>query len=106
MKRCLSLFIGVLLLASIGGCQDNPLSTTSENILTEDQVFTNPDLVEGLLSNYYARLPQTQDLSGYPIRWARFDEAVWSALGQPPELQWGCIPFGLTSSGQVTADMG
>lgn len=82
---------------SIGGCQDNPLTTTPENILTEDQVFASQDLAEGLLSNYYARLPQTKDLSGFPIRWARFDEALWSAGGTPPELQWGPYPIWLNN---------
>lgn len=95
MKRYLSIFVGAVLLVSIGGCQDDPLSTEPEDILTEDQVFTNPDLVEGVLSNYYARLPQTKGLSGDPIRWARFDEALWSAGGTPPELQWGPYPIWL-----------
>lgn len=95
MKRYLSLFLGVVVLVTIAGCQDDPLSTSPENILTEDQVFSSPDLAEGLLSNYYGRLPQSKGLSGDPIQWARFDEALWSAGGTPPELQWGPYPIWL-----------
>ena len=78
------LFIAVLplvfVLAVAGGC-DSFLDQDPQSLLTEEDVLTNPDLVEGLMSNYYDRLPLHQTLDGFPGNWSDIDEAVWSGGG-------------------------
>lgn len=93
MRSFLSATLLALALVVTGGC-DSALDTEPQDILTDDQVLTNPDLIDGLMANYYSRLPNYQTLETAPYTFAATDEGVWSGSGGSNENNWGTYPFG------------
>ena len=81
VKGIFSMLTAVLLVVSLGGCADNFLSQQPEEIISDEEVFSSPDLILGVLSNYYSRLPSTQSLDQGAAPFAMFDEAMWSGGG-------------------------
>lgn len=72
----------VVLLLALAGCDDDWLEKEPESIITDDQVWNDPQLIRGVLANYYDRLPRFHSLTdgqgqGWP-EFALFTEALWS----------------------------
>lgn len=76
----------VLALAStltLGGCLDGWLTTTPQNILTDEQLWTDEQLIVNVLADYYDRLPiregpQGGGETGNWAAWDQYDEAILS----------------------------
>lgn len=81
-----------IFLFSIGtGCTKNWLEREPEQILTDQQLWTNPQLVKSVIADYYSRLPYHTDFEG-PYNcgptivycgwkdYASYDEAMWSGV--------------------------
>src|SRR5690606_32653152 len=76
----------VLALAStlaLGGCLDDWLTTEPQTILTDEQLYGDPQLIVNLLADYYDRLPLTQGPQGVGetgtwINWESADEGIIS----------------------------
>lgn len=77
-------FLLVALLSCITtACVDEYLTTEPQTILTDEQVWSNPSMIEGVLADYYSRLPEYMGLSvgasaGGPM--TSFDEAIYSGV--------------------------
>jgi hypothetical protein len=77
------------------------LSRSSENILDEDKLWSNPSLVESNLANLYDRMPEYQELEQY-YNFTNFDEAFPSQNGDYNRVQnqtygygsWGYWDYG------------
>ncbi len=76
----------VLALAStlaLGGCLDDWLTTEPQDILTNEQLYSDPQLIVNLLADYYDRLPMREGPQGVGetgtwIEWEDYDEAIIS----------------------------
>lgn len=76
----------VLALAStlaLGGCLDDWLTTAPQTILTDEQLYSDPQLVVNLLADYYDRLPMREGPQGVGetgtwIAWEGYDEGIIS----------------------------
>lgn len=76
----------VLALAStlaLGGCLDDWLTTEPQDILTDEQVYSDPQLVVNILADYYDRLPIREGPQGVGetgdwIAWEAYDEGIIS----------------------------
>src|SRR5699024_8532185 len=73
----------VLLVSVTAGCDNNSwLSQEPESIIEEDQVWNDPELIRGVLANYYDRLPRFHSLTdGQGGGWTEFalmTDAMWS----------------------------
>lgn len=68
----------VLVLLLVAGCQDQWLDRQANDILLEEQVWNDPVMIEGLLANYYDRLPKHYSLSGGWPEMAMYTDAMWS----------------------------
>src|SRR5688500_9411732 len=72
----------VLALAStlvLGGCLDDYLATEPRTILTDEQLWSDPQLVVSVLADYYDRIPldfgpQGGGQTGNWGNWGNFDE--------------------------------
>ncbi|MCW9706090.1 RagB/SusD family nutrient uptake outer membrane protein [Fodinibius salsisoli] len=81
----------VLLFSLIAGCDNSEwLSQDPETIITEDQVWNDPELIRGVLSNYYDRLPRFHSLTdGQGGGWTEFalmTDAMWSGQENNDDL--------------------
>jgi hypothetical protein len=82
--------------AGIAGCEiTDPefLDREPTSLLLEEQVWSDPKLVQGLLANFYDRVPQEKSLSHNPHGFARLDEAMWSGYNNDPNTM-ADIPYG------------
>lgn len=76
----------VLALASmmtLGGCLDGWLTTTPQNILTDEQLWTDEQLIVNVLADYYDRLPIREGPhgggeTGSWAAWDQYDEGILS----------------------------
>ncbi|MDR8392951.1 RagB/SusD family nutrient uptake outer membrane protein [Aliifodinibius sp. S!AR15-10] len=79
LNRYTLLFV---LLFAMTGCDGDWLVREPESIITEEQVWNDPEMIEGLLANYYDRLPRFHSLTdGQGQGWAEFalfTNAMWS----------------------------
>lgn len=77
-----TLLFALLVLLTAGCDNDSWLSQDPEDIITEDQVWNDPELIRGVLSNYYDRLPRFHSLTdgqgGGWTEFALFTDAMWS----------------------------
>lgn len=79
LNRYALLFV---LLFTMAGCDGDWLVREPESIITEEQVWNDPEMIRGLLANYYDRLPRFHSLTdgqgqGWP-EFALFTDAMWS----------------------------
>lgn len=63
------------------------------DLLLEDQIWNDPQLVKGLLANYYDRLPETHSIAHNYHGFAHFDDAMWSGGGNDPN-NLASYPYG------------
>lgn len=81
MKTYNILILSVILVVSLMSCdQDNFLSRDPQDVLLEDQVWSNPDLVRSNLASLYDSKPEYQSLEQY-WNFTDFDEAFPSRNG-------------------------
>jgi len=73
------LIVGIVLLSGfLGSCRKNILNLQPTTIVTDQQIWTDPHLVTGLLANFYGRLgSEYTDATNY-IDMCDFDEAMYS----------------------------
>ena len=89
-----ALLLRLVLLAQLAGCGDDVLNTEPQTILTDEQVWGDPNLIRSVLADYYNRLPRHTDFGvngncdyapadaycGWKD-YAAYDEAIWSGVG-------------------------
>src|SRR5699024_11365604 len=81
MKIYSILLFSVILAVSLISCDhDNFLSRNPQDVLLEDQVWSNPDLVRSNLASLYDSKPEYQSLEQYG-NFTDFDEAFPSRNG-------------------------
>ena len=73
----------ILLLTLIGSltwvsCDTDWLEREPPSILLDEQVWNDGNLITGVLSNFYDRLPAHTSLTGGWTEFAAYDEAMWS----------------------------
>lgn len=78
---CRSLLL-LSLAASLGGCTDDYLTTEPKTILTDDRLWTDPNLITGVIADFYGRLPQYLEFGEQDEvePFAAYDEALWSGI--------------------------
>jgi hypothetical protein len=74
----------VVLLCSVTSCGDSWFEKEPKNIITEENVWNDPDQILAVLANLYDRLPTFAGFSGDMNLPAYFDNASWSGLGNGP----------------------
>lgn len=73
--RYIALFVFIFLLS---GCNDDWLVREPTDIITQKQVWNDTQMIDGLLANYYDRLPKHASLTdGWPNP-ANFTNSMWS----------------------------
>lgn len=82
MKSLTKYTLLFVFLFSLAGCDGDWLVREPENIITEDQVWNDPQMIRSLLANYYDRIPRFHSLTdgqgqGWP-EFALFTDAMWS----------------------------
>jgi len=74
-------FLYSLFALLLWGCNDDAyINQDPTNILLEDQVWSDPTIVEKVLSDLYTRYPEYQKLSSW-YEYTNFTEAFPSAMG-------------------------
>lgn len=119
-----SLGLGTALLLGLStSCQKEFLERTPTNIILDSQLWNDTNLINGLLANYYDRLPthtaiyQGADNNANPPRptgWVDFsayDEAMWSGYNNYPNdifnydaFRWSNWDYGLIRDINVALD--
>lgn len=94
MKRLFRSLLLAALAVPVVGCGDDALNTEPQTILTDEQVWGDPNLIVSVLADYYNRLPRHTDFGvngncdynppdaycGWKD-YAAYDEALWSGVG-------------------------
>lgn len=92
MRKLHGCLLVVGLVGPLSGCADDWLTTEPQTILTDEQVWTDPRLIEAVLADFYSRLPKHTDFGG-PYNcgsasaycgwkdYTSYDEAIWSGVG-------------------------
>ncbi|PJJ83561.1 RagB/SusD family nutrient uptake outer membrane protein [Mucilaginibacter auburnensis] len=76
--RKIILLLLCVIINVINGCkEDKWLERQPRNILTDDQVWKDPILIQALLANYYDRLPSLQGVFSSTGA-SEYDDAMWS----------------------------
>lgn len=74
----------VALVGLLAACWDDYLTTEPRTILTDDVVWTDPNIIRGVIADFYGRLPQGQGFGGVQSRVGldvtAYDEALWSGI--------------------------
>jgi len=76
MRNILKYAIFSLAIFSLASCEKDWLERKSQTILGSEQVMNDPNLIVGLLANYYNRLPSDYNL-GSSANMTRYDDAIW-----------------------------
>lgn len=93
MKKIIGYIILLIALFSVSSCSDW-LETDSNTILTDEEVWSNEELILNALANLYSRIPQEVNLeviNGHTI----LDDAMWSGLSTTYENNntFGTYPY-------------
>jgi len=73
------LIVGILvIIGSLASCKKGFLNTLPTNIVTDQQIWTDPHLVTGLMASFYDRLPSEYSISVNYIDMCDYDEAMYS----------------------------
>ena len=83
MRTLLKYSLFCLVMISFFSCEEDWLERQSQTILGGDQVMNDPNLIAGLLANYYDRLPADYNLRANSTgdnyaKMTLYDDAVWS----------------------------
>lgn len=94
MKRIYLIPLIIILPLAFLSCEKDWLDRKPKNIILEDQVWNDPKMIEGLLANFYDRLPTDMGLTDQDhtsidanqerqAQWRRmadYDDAMWSGF--------------------------
>ena len=80
MKIILKYFVCAALVCTAFSCKKELLDTTPQTIFTDDQIYNDPKLINGVLANLYDRLPKYASLAVNSENFTIFDEGMWSGL--------------------------
>lgn len=92
MRKLYPFLLSLAVVTSLAGCGDDVLNTEPQTILTDEQVWGDPNLIRSVLADYYNRLPRHTDF-GVPGNcgsstaycgwkdYTSYDEAIWSGVG-------------------------
>ncbi len=85
MKTIIRYILLSTLSLSVFSCSKEALETTPQSILFDDQTWSDPVIVTGVLANFYNRLPAHTSISSNYMEYSVFDEAIWSGFNNPTE---------------------
>ena len=72
------LLIALMIVGLFTSCnEDDWLQRTPKDRITDEQLWNDPNMILGLLANYYDRLPQLAGVFNTGTN-AEFDDAMWS----------------------------
>jgi hypothetical protein len=101
----------VLLLGLSTSCQKDFLERTPTQIVFDSQLWNDTNLINGLLANYYDRLPVHTTIYNGWVDFSAYDEAMWSGGGNYPNdifnydaFRWGNWDYGLIRDINVALD--
>ncbi|HYQ58573.1 MAG TPA: RagB/SusD family nutrient uptake outer membrane protein [Draconibacterium sp.] len=78
MRKNIKYLILGLFTAVLASCSSDWLDRDPYTIITEEQVWNDPNAIEGLLANYYNRIPAFASITDGWRDMTRFDDAMWS----------------------------
>jgi len=81
------LILGIITV-SLSSCSEDFLNTTPNQILTEDQVFSDPNMISSVLANFYGRVNWGQNITDHGS-YTSLDEASQSNSGANTEYGFG-----------------
>lgn len=81
------LLLGIIT-GSLSSCSEDFLNTTPSQILTEEQVFNDPNMISSVLANYYGRVNWGQNITNAGS-YTSLDEASQSSGGASTEYGFG-----------------
>ncbi|TPG58230.1 RagB/SusD family nutrient uptake outer membrane protein [Hymenobacter nivis] len=91
-----------LLLGLSTSCQKDFLDRTPPNIILDSQLWNDAGLINGLMANYYDRLPVHTTIYNGWVDFSAYDEAMWSGYNNYPNdlftfdaFRWGGWDYGL-----------
>jgi hypothetical protein len=107
-----SLGLGTVLLLGLStSCQKDFLERTPTRIILDSQLWNDTNLINGLLANYYDRLPVHTTIYNGWVDFSAYDEAMWSGGGNYPNdifnydaFRWGNWDYGLIRDINVALD--
>lgn len=91
MEKIFSYLLLTVVLFGLSSCSEDWLEREPEEILTDEQVWGDPDLINSTLANFYSRLPKHINFEwngncgnavmncGW-MHYASYDEAMWSGV--------------------------
>ena len=74
----LNIVLSIFLSTTMIGCSNDWFERNPKDIIMEEQVWNDPKQIDGLLANYYNRLPIFTGLEGTWRDMTLFDDAMWS----------------------------
>ncbi len=86
-QRYAALLVGLIALTAGAGCDfagGDFLDRKPTDILLDDQVWNSPALIQGVLANYYSRMPDNESLDNNYHGFAQLDDAMWSGYNNDP----------------------
>jgi hypothetical protein len=107
-----SLGLGTVLLLGLStSCQKDFLERTPTTIIFDAQLWNDTNLINGLLANYYDRLPVHTTIYNGWVDFSAYDEAMWSGYNNYPNdifnydaFRWGNWDYGLIRDINVALD--
>ena len=75
-----TILLAGFLVTMLVSCQKNWLDRQPTSILTDEQIWNDVKMLDGLLANYYDRLPAHATTTGAWQNMAEYDEAMWSGF--------------------------
>ena len=97
MKKRYYLAAALAIILSMGSCSDF-LDQTPDRILTEDQVYSDPNLIKSVLANFYERVSFGQHVQGDLYDFTRLDDAMrydFDNVNQFDRNRWRVYDYGL-----------
>ena len=78
MKKIYFLSVTLMCCMLLFSCKKDWLQREPKNLLTDDQIWTDPKQYLNLFANFYNRLPTDMGLDGNWRNMADYDDAMWS----------------------------
>ncbi|MDB5109987.1 MAG: RagB/SusD family nutrient uptake outer membrane protein, partial [Mucilaginibacter sp.] len=72
------LTVGYIIVVALGACKKNILNVQPTTIVTDQQIWTDPKLITGLMASFYDRMPSEYSISSNYIDMCDYDEAMYS----------------------------
>lgn len=95
MKKSQLQLVLILSTTFLAGCVGDHLTTEPPTILTDEQVWSNPTMLTGVLANYYSRMPDYMNFNGETPHnlFANYDEALYSGITNADQVN-GIVEYG------------